>query len=154
MVSPIPENYHTATPYLVMKDAAAAIDFYKKVFGAEEKMRLADTDGKVMHAELKIGNSTIMLADEFPEMGIEGPKTVGAMGVSIMLYVEDSDAVFNLAIESGALERRPLADQFYGDRSGTVEDPYGHIWSIASRIEDVTPEEVQKRFDDWIAERG
>ena len=128
--------------------------FYKKVFDATETMRLADSDGKVMHAEIKIGDSAIMLADEFPEMGIEGPQTVGAMGVSIMLYVEDSDAVFRRAIDAGALERRPLADQFYGDRSGTVEDPFGHIWSIASRIEDVSPEEVQKRFDAWIADRG
>src|SRR4051812_20378147 len=127
---PIPEGYHTATPYLIVKGAAAAIDFYKKAFGATELMRLADPGGRVGHAEVKIGDSPIMLADEFPEMGSRSPQTLGGSPVGIALYVEDADAVFNAAVAAGAKVKRPMADQFYGDRTGTVEDPFGHVWTV------------------------
>ncbi len=144
-VKPIPEGYHTATPYLIVRDAASAIEFYKKAFGASELMRMADPSGKVMHAEIKIGNSPIMLADEFPEMGARSPQSLGGSPVSILLYVEDVDAVFSQAVAAGANVERPVKDQFYGDRSGGVTDPFGHVWYIATHKEDVSPEELQKR---------
>jgi len=143
---PIPDGYHTATPYLVVQNAASAIEFYKKAFGAEELMRLASPDGKIGHAEIKIGDSPIMLADEFPEMGYRGPRALGGSPVSIMLYVEDVDARFNQAIAAGAKAVRPVRDEFYGDRSGNLEDPFGHVWTIATHKEDVSPEEIEKRF--------
>ncbi len=142
---PIPEGYHTATPYLIIKGAASAIEFYKKAFGASELMRMADPSGKVMHAEIKIGNSPIMLADEFPEMGARSPQSLGGSPVSILLYVEDVDAVFSQAVAAGAKVERPVKDQFYGDRSGGVTDPFGHVWYIATHKEDVSPEEMRKR---------
>jgi PhnB protein len=144
-VKPIPEDYQVLTPYLVCKDAARAIEFYKKVFGATEKMRMAAPDGKVGHAELKFGNSQIMLADEYPEMGYRGPQAFGGSPVSLHLYVEDVDAVFKRAVSEGAKERQALENKFYGDRSGTVEDPFGHVWSISTHVEDVSPEEMEKR---------
>ena len=143
---PIPDGYHTATPYLVVQNAASAIEFYKKAFGAEELMRLASPDGKIGHAEIKIGDSPIMLADEYPEMGYRGPRALGGSPVSIMLYVEDVDARFNQAVAAGAKVVRPVMDQFYGDRSGNIEDPFGHVWTIATHKEDVSPEEIEKRF--------
>jgi len=146
-VKPIPEGYHTATPYLIINDAAAAIEFYKQAFAATEVMRCADPSGKIGHAEIKIGNSPIMLADEFPDMGFRGPKALGGSPVGILLYVEDVDARFNQAIAAGATERMPVKDQFYGDRSGTLTDPFGHVWTIATHKEDVSPEEVHKRFE-------
>lgn len=143
---PIPDGYHTATPYLVLQNAAGAIEFYKKAFGATELMRLASPGGKIGHAEIKIGDSPIMLADEVPEMGYRGPRALGGSPVSIMLYVEDVDALFNQAVAAGATVRRPVKDEFYGDRSGNLEDPFGHVWTIATHKEDVSPEEIEKRF--------
>ena len=143
---PIPDGYHTATPYLVVENAVEAIAFYKTAFGAQEMMRLAMPDGKIGHAEIKIGDSRIMLADEFPEMGFRGPRALGGSPVSIMLYVEDVDAIFNQAVTTGAKAVRPVIDQFYGDRSGNLEDPFGHLWTIATHKEDVLPEEMEKRL--------
>ncbi len=144
-VKPIPEGYHTATPYLIIKDAASAIEFYKKAFGATELMRHADPSGKIMHAEIKIGNSPIMIGSEFPEMGVRSPQSLGGSPVGILLYVEDVDAVFSQAVAAGAKVERAVKDQFYGDRSGGVTDPFGHVWHIATHIEDVAPEELRKR---------
>jgi PhnB protein len=145
-VKPIPDKYHSITPYLIVKGAAAAIDFYKQVFGAVELFRMGEESGRVGHAELKIGDSIIMLADEYPEMQIVGPKTLGNSSVGILLYVDDADAVFGKAISLGATVNKPLTDQFYGDRSGTVVDPFGHKWTIATHKEDVSEEEMQRRL--------
>ena len=142
----IPDGYHSVIPYLVIKGAASAIEFYKEAFRAEEVMRMPAPDGTIGHAELKIGDSHIMLADEHPGMGQLSPQTIGGTPVSIMIYVPDVDACFNAAIAGGATERRPLEDQFYGDRSGMVTDPFGHTWMISTHFEDVTPEEMQKRM--------
>ncbi len=144
-VKPIPEGYHSVTPYLIIKGAAEAIEFYKKAFGATELFRMAQPDGRVGHAEIKIGDSPIMLADEFPEMGHKSPTTLGGSPVSLMIYVEDVDAVFASAIAAGAKEDRPVEDKFYGDRGGSLSDPFGHLWHIATHKEDVSPEEMQKR---------
>jgi PhnB protein len=144
-VKPIPDGYHTATPYLIVNGAAKAIEFYKKAFGAEELFRMADPNGKVGHAEIKVGNSPIMLADEFPEMGARGPASLGGSPVSILLYVEDVDAVFQRAVAAGASATRPVKDQFYGDRLGGITDPFGHLWYIATHIEDVSPDEMKRR---------
>ncbi|PYV22920.1 MAG: glyoxalase [Acidobacteria bacterium] len=144
-VKPIPQGYHTATPYLIVNDGAGAIEFYKKAFGATELFRMAGPDGKIGHAEIKIGDSPIMLADEVPAMGHRSPQSLGGSPVSILLYVEDVDAVFNQAVAAGAKVARPVADQFYGDRTGGVTDPFGHAWYIATHKEDVSSEELQKR---------
>ena len=144
-VKPIPEGYHTATPYLIIKDAASAIEFYKKAFGATELMRHADPGGKIMHAEIKIGNSPIMIASEFPEMGVRSPESLGGSPVSIFLYVEDVDALASQAIVAGAKVLMPVQDQFWGDRYGKLVDPFGHIWDVATHKEDVAPDEVHKR---------
>jgi PhnB protein len=144
-VKPIPEGYHTATPYLIVKDAARAIEFYKKAFGATELMRMPGPDGKIGHAEIKIGDSPIMLADEVPGMGFRSPESLGGSPISILLYVEDVDVVFSEALAAGAKVQRPVADQFYGDRTGGVTDPFGHVWYIATHKEDVSPEEMKKR---------
>ena len=143
-VKPIPEGYHTVTPYLCCKDAAAAIEFYKKAFGATEVMRMEDK-GKVGHAELQIGDSRVMLADEFPEIGFLSPATVGGSPVMIHLYVEDVDTTANRAVAAGAKVTRPVADQFYGDRGGQFVDPFGHKWYVSTHKEDLTPEEIGKR---------
>jgi PhnB protein len=145
-----PAGYHTVTPYLVLENAAAAIDFYKKTFGAEETLRL-EHDGRVGHAELRIGDSPVMLADAAPEMGHRGPKSFGGTPVSLMVYVADVDTVFNRAIAAGAESVRPVQDQFYGDRTGTLADPFGHIWSIGTRKEEVAPEEMRRRFEELMA---
>jgi PhnB protein len=142
---PIPEGYHTATPYLIIKNAARAIDFYKKAFGATERMRMADPTGKVMHAEIQIGDSRIMIADEFPEMGARSPESLGGSPVSIFLYVEDVDALAKQATSAGAKVLMPIQDQFWGDRYGKLTDPFGHVWDIATHKEDVAPEEMHKR---------
>ena len=144
-VKPIPDGYPRVTPYLYIDGAAEAIDFYGKVFGAEERMRMGGPDGKIGHAELQIGESLIMLADEHPEMNVRGPRAVGGTPVAISVYVEDVDAVFEAAVEAGAKELRPLENQFYGDRSGMFEDPFGHHWSVATHVEDVPPDEMEKR---------
>ena len=141
---PIPDGYHSVTPYLIIKGAADAIEFYKKAFGATELFRM-EHQGQVGHAELKIGDSPIMLADEQPGMGYVSPKTLGGTPVSLMIYVEDVDTIYNQAIKSGGEEVKALQDQFYGDRSGTLKDPFGHVWTVATHKEDVTPEEMNKR---------
>lgn len=145
-VKPIPEGYHSVTPYLICAGAAKAIEFYKQAFGATELVRMAGPDGKVGHAEVQIGDSIVMLADEHPQMGAVGPLTIGGTPVGLCVYVADVDAVFQRAIAAGAKEERPLQNQFYGDRSGTLIDPFGHKWTIATHIEDVTPEEMEKRM--------
>ena len=144
---PIPEGYHSATPYLIVKGAAEAIDFYKRAFGATESFRMADPKGGIAHAEIRIGDSAIMLADEHPNMGYRGPRSLGGSAVSIMLYVADVDATFEGAVKAGARAQRPVANQFYGDRSGTLEDPFGHIWTISTHVEDVAPDEMKRRAE-------
>jgi PhnB protein len=145
-VKPIPDGYTTVTPYLYIRGAAGAIDFYKKAFGATELFRMPGPNGCVMHAEIRIGDSCIMLADEFPDMGARSPQTLGGVSSSIMLYVEDVDHRFDQAVKAGAKVQRPVKDQFYGDRSGTLEDPYGHVWTIGTHKEDVSTEEMQRRM--------
>jgi PhnB protein len=141
----IPTGYHTATPYLIVNGGARAIEFYKQVFGATEVMRMPGPDGKVGHAEIKIGDSHIMLADECPEMGARSPQALGGTPISLLLYFEDADAVVARAVSGGAKVVRPVQDQFYGDRSGIITDPFGHMWNIATHKEDLSPEEMQKR---------
>ena len=143
----VPEGYRTATPYLIVKGAAEAIDFYKRAFGATEMLRMADPQGRVGHAEIRIGDSVIMLADEHPAMGYRGPRSLGGSSVSILLYVEDVDKVFERAVKAGAKGQRPVMNQFYGDRSGTLEDPFGHIWTVATHVEDVPAEEMKRRAE-------
>jgi PhnB protein len=144
MVQPIPAGYHNVTPYLMVRDGARAIAFYRDAFGAGEVMRFNTPDGKIAHAEVKIGDSHVMLADESPEFA--GPQTLGGAGISLMLYVDDVDATFARAVAAGATIRRPVADQFYGDRVGTIADPFGHVWSIGTHREDVSVEEMQRRM--------
>jgi PhnB protein len=144
-VKPIPDEYPQVTPYLCVDGAGAAIEFYREVLGATERARLAGPDGKVAHAELQLGDSLIMLADEYPELGIRSPKALGGSPVTISVYVEDVDAAFDRALQAGAKALRPVEDQFYGDRSGQLEDPFGHRWSVASHVEDVPPDEMAKR---------
>jgi len=145
-IKAIPEGYHTLTPHLVVKGASQAIEFYKKAFGAEEIIRLPGPDGKsLMHAAIKIGDSPLFLADEFPGMGSMGPHSIGGTPVTIHVYVEDVDTVFNQAVAAGAQVRMPLADMFWGDRYGLITDPFGHSWSLATHKEDLTPEEIEKR---------
>ncbi|HLF22633.1 MAG TPA: VOC family protein [Burkholderiales bacterium] len=152
-VKPIPDGYQTVTPYLVIKGAAGALDFYQKAFGAEERMRLEDK-GMIMHAEVKIGDSVVMLADEFPDMGYVGPQAIGGSPVSMMIYVKDVDQVFARAIAAGAKERRAVNNEFYGDRVGTLVDPFGHVWSIATHVEDVSRDEMERRFRDMTKKMG
>ena len=144
MVKPIPDGYHTMTPYLTVKGADRALDFYKKAFGAKEIMRMPAGD-KIAHAEMKIGDSMIMLADENAQMDVRGPRAIGGTPVSLHVYVEDSDAVFERAVQAGARALRAVEDRFYGDRSGQFEDPFGHRWDVSTHVEDVPPEEMSKR---------
>jgi len=144
-VKPIPEGYHSVTPYLIIRDAARAIDFYKKAFGAIEVMRMPAPGGKIGHAEILIGDSHVMLADESPEMGHRSPQTVGGTPVALMIYLENADEVFGKAVAGGAKVKQAVEDKFYGDRSGSVEDPFGHIWHISTHTEDISPEEMEKR---------
>jgi PhnB protein len=141
----IPEGYHSITPYLHITGAARAIEFYKEVFGAIEVMRMDAPGGKIGHAEIKIGDSYVMLADEFPEMGARSPQSFGGSPVGLLLYVEDVDALAERAVAAGAKMQSPLEDKFYGDRMGKLVDPFGHIWAIATHMEDVSPEEMEKR---------
>jgi PhnB protein len=150
----IPDAYRVATPYLIVKGATDAIAFYKKALGATEVVRLADSTGKVMHAELLINDSRIMLADEFPDMGYCSPQSYGGSSVSLLLYVTDVDAQFARMISAGAKESMAVADQFDGDRRGTVTDPFGHVWLLASRKEDISKEEMQRRFKAMMSEGG
>jgi PhnB protein len=152
-VKPVPDGYPQVTPYLIVDGAAAAIEFYDKVFGATERMRLPGPDGTVGHAELQLGDSLIMVADEAHELGLRGPKVIGGTPVTISVYVEDVDGVVERAERAGATVLRPVEDQFYGDRSGQIEDPFGHRWSIATRVEDVSPEEMARRAAD-VADGG
>jgi len=154
MAKPIPEGYHSVTPYLIIKGATEAIDFYKKAFGATELFRMPAPGGKIGHAEIKIGDSPIMLADESPEMGYKSPQSLGGSPISIMIYVADVDTVFKQAIAAGGKEQRPVKDQFYGDRSGTLEDPFGHVWHVATHTEDVSPEEMERRMKTYTAASG
>jgi PhnB protein len=145
-IKAIPEGHHTLTPHLVVKGASQAIEFYKKAFGAEEITRVPGPDGKsLIHAAIKIGDSRLFLVDEFPEMGSRGPHSIGGTSVTIHVYVEDVDTVFNQAVTAGAQVRMPLADMFWGDRYGLVTDPFGHSWSLATHKEDLTPDEISKR---------
>lgn len=145
-VKPIPAGYHSVTPYLFIKNAASAIDYYKDVFGATERMRMPGPNGRIMHAELQIGDSIVMLADENPSIGAKSPETVGGASCSLHVYVEDVDSTTKKAVDGGAKLVRPVKDEFYGDRSGTIVDPFGHMWSVATHIEDVAPEEMKKRM--------
>jgi PhnB protein len=146
-VKAIPDGYPQVTPYLCVDGAAAAIDFYGKVLGATERMRMGGPDGKIGHAELQIGSGLVMLADEFPGMGQRSPRALGGSPVTVSVYVEDVDAVFAKAIDAGAKEIRAVENQFYGDRLGQFEDPWGHQWSIATHVEDVSPEEMARRAE-------
>jgi PhnB protein len=146
-VKPIPEGYHSVTPYLIIRGASRAIEFYKKAFGATELMRFPGPNDTVMHAEIKIGDSPVMLADEGETSTYRSPQTFGGSPVSLMIYVEDVDKVFNQAVSTGAKATRPVADQFYGDRLGTLVDPFGHIWTISTHKEDVSMEEMQRRME-------
>ena len=149
-VKPIPDGYRSVTPYLFVRGAAQAIDFYKQAFDARERMRMPGPAGKIMHAELDLGDSMLMLADEFPEMNALSPQAVGGSPVMIAIYVNDVDATFNRAIAAGAKPLRPVANQFYGDRSGSLSDPFGHIWNIATHVEDVSPEEMTRRMESMM----
>lgn len=144
-VKPIPDGYPQVSPYLVVDGATQAIDFYTQVLGATERMRMGGPGGKVGHAELQFGDSVVMLADEFPDMGYRGPKSLGGTPVTIGVYVEDVDKTFDAAVKAGAKELRPVENQFYGDRTGQIEDPWGHRWSILTHVEDVSPDEMAKR---------
>jgi len=144
-VKPIPDGYDAAIPYLSCIDASGALDFYGRAFGAVEMMRVMQTDGRLGHAEFRIGNAKLMLADEFPEMGVRSPKSLGGTPVGIHVYVEDVDALAARAVAAGATLVRPVADQFYGDRSAVLDDPYGHRWYFATHVEDLTDEEIQRR---------
>jgi PhnB protein len=144
-VKPIPDGYPQVIPYLSVDGASAAIEFYARVFGARERVRMPGPDGKVGHAELEIGTSVIMLADVFPEMGSQSPISIGGTPVTVMVYVDDVDAVFNQAISAGATVDRPVENQFYGDRGGQFVDPFGHRWFVATHVEDVSAEEMERR---------
>lgn len=145
MALPIPEGWHSVNPYLIVQNAAEAIEFYKKAFGAEEIMRSPSPDGKsVMHAEIKIGNSIVMISDEFPDMGAYSPKKIGGTPVTLYMYVDDADAVYDRAVKAGATGTMPPQDMFWGDRYGRLTDPYGHNWSIATHMKDLTPEQIQE----------
>ena len=145
LVKPIPDGYHTVTPYLCIAGADEAIEFYKKAFGATELFRIDAPGGKIGHAEIRIGDSPVMLSDEHPEMGAKGPKSFGGSPVSLVLYVDNVDAFVKKAVEAGATLTRPVEDKFYGDRGGSLEDPYGHVWHVMTHVEDVSPEEMKKR---------
>jgi len=144
-VKAIPEGYHSLTPYLIVSDAAGALAWYTEVFGAQELFRFPMEDGRIGHAEMQLGTSKFMLADEFPDMGARGPITLGGSPVGLLLYVDKVDAVFEAALRSGATPIHPVENKFYGDRSGTVADPFGHQWTLSTHIEDLTPEEMKVR---------
>lgn len=148
-----PQSYDGLTPYLCARDAARAIDFYKEAFGAIEVMRLAEPSGKIGHAELKIGNALLMLADEYPDHGFRSPQSLGGSAVNLHIYVADADAVARRAVAAGAKVVRPVADQFYGDRSGQLEDPFGHRWTIATHKEDVSAAEIERRYAEYMKQQ-
>ena len=152
-VEPVPQGYHSVTPYLIVDGAAAALAFYRNAFGAEELFRMPMGE-RIGHAEMRIGDSTVMLADEWPDMGYVGPKTRGGSTVILMIYVPDVDAVFARAVAAGAIEERAVQDHFYGDRSGNLVDPFGHRWTIATHVEDVSPAEMQRRMQALTTSQG
>lgn len=147
---PVPDGYHTATPYLIVRNADQALDFYRNAFGATETMRLAAPGGRVGHAEIRIGDSAVMLADEFPEMDARSPDALGGSPVSILLYVDDADATTARATAAGATLLRPVEDKFYGDRSGSVKDPFGHVWHISTHVEDLDAAEIGRRAEAFM----
>ena len=153
-VNPFPEGYPRVTPYLTVDGADAAIAFYTKVLGATERMRMPGPDGKLGHAEIEVGDSIIMLSDEWPDMNVRSPKSIGGTAVTIHVYVEDADAAFESAVAEGAKELRAVENQFYGDRSGQFEDPWGHRWNVATHVEDVPPDEMEKRAAAAMAEQA
>jgi PhnB protein len=153
-VQPIPEGYHTVTPYLIVQGAGKAIEFYRKAFGATEVFRMEGPEGKIGHAEIQIGDSRVMLADEYPDMGFMSPASLGGSAVTLMIYVEDSDAVYQSALAAGAEIVKPIQDQFYGDRSGTVADPFGHVWTLSTHKEDLTYDEVERRAQEYMREQS
>ncbi|ESP94033.1 MULTISPECIES: VOC family protein [Pseudoalteromonas] len=153
-VNAIPEGYHALTPYLIVQGATQAIQFYQKVFAAELVLQMNMPDGGVAHAELKIGNSHLMISDECPDMHFKGPNQLGGTPVTLMHYVEDVDMVFSQALAMGAKELRAVENQFYGDRAGTLEDPFGHIWTIATHIEDLSELELQERMSEYMSKQG
>jgi PhnB protein len=150
-VKPVPDGYHTVTPYLTLDDAAAAIEYYKQAFGAKERVRMDAPDGRVGHAELEIGDSLVMVSDEFPQGSTRSPKELGGTTAGAFLYVKDVDAVVKRAVDAGATVTMEVADQFWGDRFGSITDPFGHSWSIATHVEDVTPEQIAERAKEAMA---
>ena len=150
-VKPIPEGYHTLTPFLTVRNAERAIEFYKQAFGAQERGVAKGPDGKVMHAEVKIGDSVIMLSDEFPEFGSLSPQSVGGSPMGLHIYIENVDAAFDRAVKAGAQVEMPVADQFWGDRYGKLKDPFGHKWSIATHVKDMSADEMKRSMDDAMA---
>ena len=154
MATTPPEGYHTLTPYLIVDGASEAIEFYKRAFGAEELSRMAGPDGKVMHAEIRIGDSIVMLGDESPEWGALSPLSTKGTSSSLHIYVDDADATFERALRAGAKVRYPLEDAFWGDRYGKVTDPFGHEWGIGTRVKELTPEEIQRAAEAWMAQAG
>jgi len=150
-VKPVPDGYHTLTPFLTVRDAARAIEFYKQAFGAEERGVAKDPDGKVMHAELKIGDSIIMLGDEYPEFGALSPQSIGGSGMGLHIYLDGVDAAFDRAVKAGAQIEMPVMDQFWGDRYGKLTDPFGHKWSIGTHIRDLSQEEMKQGMDEALA---
>lgn len=148
-VKPIPDGYHSVTPYLLLRDAASAIDFYSRALGAEELFRLDMDDGRIGHAEIRIGDSVIMLADEFPDMDNLGPESLGGSSVHLLVYLEDVDSRFATALAAGGEQIQPPTNQFYGDRSGSLRDPFGHVWTLATHVEDVSEEELEKRMAEF-----
>jgi len=152
-VKAIPEGYHVVTPYITVRNAAQAIEFYKKAFGAEEKLRMPGPDGKIMHAEIRIGDSVIMLGDENPQMGSHSPQTLGGATGGLMIYCEDVDQAFERATKAGAQSVMPPADMFWGDRYGTVADPFGHKWSLGQHIKDMTPADMVKAGQEWMKQQ-
>jgi len=153
-VQPIPKGYHSVTPYLVVNDAARAIDFYKRAFGAQEKMRMDGPGGKIGHAELKIGDSIIMLSDETPGSGMRSPRSLGGTAAGVFLYVENVDSIFKQAVSAGAKADAQPSDMFWGDRFGKLTDPFGHQWSVATHKEDIAPDEMAKRAKEAMAKMG
>jgi uncharacterized glyoxalase superfamily protein PhnB len=148
---PIPEGYHTLTPFLIVRNAARAIEFYKQAFGAQERGVAKGPDGKVMHAELKIGDSVIMLSDEYPEFGSLSPQSVGGSPMGLHIYIENVDAAFDRAVKAGAQVEMPVMDQFWGDRYGKLKDPFGHKWSIATHVKDMSADEMKRSMDDAMS---
>lgn len=151
-VKPVPEGYHTLTPYFTVRDAARAIEFYKQAFGAQERGVMKGPDGKVMHAELKIGDSIVMLADEFPEFGAVAPESGGSTSMGLHIYVDNVDQAFDRAVKAGAKVEMPVSDQFWGDRYGKLRDPFGHRWSIATHVKDMSADEMKRSMDEAMAQ--